>query len=90
MSNTLKVVGISLSAAGDIDADGQLTALISKDATRGMYRKFVIKDDILVGTILFGDSSGSSEIIDAVKNKKNIATMKNDIIKPGFDFSRLQ
>jgi len=89
MSNTLKVVGISLSAAGDIDADGKLTALISKDDTRGIYRKFVIKDDILVGTILFGDSSGSSEIIDAVKNKKNIASMKNDIIKPGFDFSRL-
>jgi len=90
ISNTLKVVGISLSAAGDIDSDGKLTAIISKDDKKGIYRKFVIKDDILAGTILFGDSSGSTEIIEAVKNKKNIASLKNDIIRSDFDFTRLK
>jgi nitrite reductase (NADH) large subunit len=90
MANTLKVVGISLSAAGDIDADGKLESLVTADAAQGIYRKLVIKDDVLAGVILFGDSSGSSELIDAVKNRKNIASLEKDIMRPGFDFTRLR
>ena len=90
MSNTLKVVGISLTAGGDIDADAKLESIVVQDPSKAVYRKFVIKDDILVGTILFGDNHGSDEILAAIKNKKNISQLKAGLAKPDFDCARLK
>ncbi|UCF87398.1 MAG: NAD(P)/FAD-dependent oxidoreductase, partial [Nitrospiraceae bacterium] len=52
MSNVLKVVGIDLAAAGDIDADGRVESVIHKDKEKYTYKKLVIKNDILSGCIL--------------------------------------
>ena len=54
-SNVLKVVGIDLVAAGDIDAEGKLTAVVRADPAKKIYRKLVIRDNLLVGAILLGD-----------------------------------
>ena len=90
MSNTLKVVGINLTAGGDIDADAKLESIVVQDAAQAIYRKFVIKDNILVGTILFGDNHGSDEVLAAIKNKKDVSALKADLAKPDFDCSRLK
>ncbi|MDP2046171.1 MAG: FAD-dependent oxidoreductase, partial [Deltaproteobacteria bacterium] len=47
-SNVLKVAGIDLMAAGDIDADGKLTAIVHTDSAHKTYRKLVIQDNLLV------------------------------------------
>jgi len=88
-SNTLKVVGISLTAAGNIDADDKLEAIIVQDNKKAVYRKFVIDGNVIAGTILFGDITGSDEIMAAIKNTKDISSLKSDLAKPGFDFSKL-
>ena len=90
MSNTLKVVGINLTAGGDIDADAKLESIIVQDTAKAIYRKFVIKDNILVGTILFGDNHGSDEVLAAIKNKKDVSALKADLAKPDFDCARLK
>ncbi len=78
-ANDLKVVGIDLMAAGDIDADGQLESVIRKDEEKKIYRKLVIKDNIVVGAILLGDLRGSREIQQAIKLKQDIASLKQDL-----------
>lgn len=77
-ANTLKVVGIDLMAAGDIDAEGQLESLVSTDEAKKTYRKVVLKDNIVVGAILLGDLRGSKEIQQAIKMKKDFASLKQD------------
>jgi nitrite reductase (NADH) large subunit len=88
-SNVLKVVGIDLVAAGEIDADGKLEAIVRKDEAQKTYRKLVIQDNLLVGAILLGDIRGSAEIQMAIKQKSNLGDLKGELAKPDFNFQRL-
>ena len=88
-SNVLKVVGIDLVAAGDIDAEGKLEAIVHKDEAKKTYRKLVIRDNVLVGVILLGDIRGSAEIQLAIKDQRNISALKGELAQELFDFKRL-
>ena len=78
-ANTLKVVGIDLMAAGDIDAEGQLESLVRKDEEKKIYRKLVIKNNIVKGAILLGDLQGSSEIQQAIKLNQDLSSLKHNL-----------
>ena len=88
-SNVLKVVGIDLVAAGDIDAEGKLEAIIQQDKAKKTYRKLVIQDNRLVGAILLGDIRGNVEIQAAIKAQKDISAVKSELTKADFDFKSL-
>ena len=62
LANSLKVVGIDLVAAGEIDAEGKYEAIVKKDAAGTMYRKIVLQDNKIIGSILFGNIAGSDAI----------------------------
>jgi len=81
VSNVLKIVGIDLAAAGDIDADGKYESVIQKDTEKYIYKKLVIKDNILSGAILFGDISGYRRVLKAIKNKEDISSVKNTFFR---------
>ncbi|MEJ2671590.1 MAG: FAD-dependent oxidoreductase [Deltaproteobacteria bacterium] len=89
-SNVLKVVGIDLVAAGDIDAEGKLEAIIQQDKAKKTYRKLVIQDNRLAGVILMGDIRGSAQIQAAIKSNKDISNLKSDLARADFDFKRLE
>jgi nitrite reductase (NADH) large subunit len=88
-SNVLKVVGIDLVAAGDIDADGKLEAIIHQDKSQKTYRKLVLQDNRLVGAILLGDIRGSAEIQAAIKKQTDLSAIKTELAREDFDFARL-
>jgi nitrite reductase (NADH) large subunit len=77
MSNVLKVVGVDLAAAGDIDADGEFGSIVQNDREKFVYKKLVIKDDILSGCILYGDIPGYQKILKAIGEKKDVSGMKD-------------
>lgn len=89
-SNVLKVAGIDLMAAGDIDADGKLTALVHQNEAQKTYRKLVLQDNLLVGAILLGDIRGSAEIQAAIKKKIDVSRLKGELAQADFDFKRLR
>jgi nitrite reductase (NADH) large subunit len=88
-ANTLKVVGIDLFSAGEIDVEGKFEAVNSKDDSQKTYRKLVIQDNILVGAILLGDIRGSAEIQQAIKAKKDVSSVKSKLAEKDFDFQKL-
>jgi nitrite reductase (NADH) large subunit len=88
-ANTLKVAGIDLMAAGDIDAEGKLEALVAADPDNQTYRKLVLQDHRLVGVILLGDLRGSAEIQAAIRAGREVLALKADLARPDFDFRRL-
>ena len=57
LSNSLKVVGVDLTSAGDIDADGKLDAAIYTGEKT--YRKIVLDKGRIKGFIFFGLTKGS-------------------------------
>ena len=89
-SNTLKVVGIDLVAAGEIDGEGKMEALVTRDEAGKAYRKLVLQENAIMGAILLGDIRGSEEIQKAIKEKRDISALKNELRRPDFDFSRLK
>jgi nitrite reductase (NADH) large subunit len=89
-SNVLKVAGIDLMAAGDIDADGKLTAFVHQNEAQKTYRKVVLQDNRLVGAILLGDIRGSAEIQAAITKKTDVSRFKDELAQADFDFKRLR
>ena len=89
-ANTLKVAGIDLVAAGEIDAEGKMEAIITKDEPRRTYRKLILQGDRIAGVILLGDIRGSDEIQRAIRSKKDISSIKKNLGDEKFDFSMLK
>jgi nitrite reductase (NADH) large subunit len=80
-SNLLKVAGIDLLAVGDIDPDGKRESFIDQNLEAGTYRKIVIKDNIIVGCLLFGILEGRKNILKAMEEKKDISALKERLAK---------
>jgi len=74
MSNKLKVAGIELASAGEIDVDNQLESHIEE--TEKTYRKIVLEDNRVVGCIMIGDTTGFNTITNAIKDKKDIKNVE--------------
>ncbi len=87
MSNVLKVVGIDLAAAGDIDADGKYDAITHKDRDNFIYKKIVIKEHVISGCILYGDITGYRKILKAIEEKKDVSGIMDRLGK--WDISAL-
>jgi nitrite reductase (NADH) large subunit len=70
MANKLKVAGIDLAAAGDIDADNHYEAHIT--ATDSTYKKIVTDNKTIIGCILLGDTSDYGRLTKAITEKTTL------------------
>ncbi len=87
MANTLKVVGIDLASAGNIDAENELESKIVTAEKR--YKKIVIENDQIIGCIMLGDTKGFNRITKAMSEKHDVSQIKDQILAEGFDFKEL-
>jgi nitrite reductase (NADH) large subunit len=90
VSNTLKVVGIDLTASGDIDAEGKLECVVKSEREKNIYRKVIFKENKVVGCILLGNIKGNSEILNAIEKQVNVKDLKSLILEDDFDFKKLK
>jgi nitrite reductase (NADH) large subunit len=90
VSNTLKVVGIDLTASGDIDAEGKLECVVKSEREKSIYRKVTFKEDKIVGCILLGNIKGNSEILNAIEKQVSVKDLKSFILEDDFDFKKLK
>lgn len=79
-STVLKVSGIDLFSVGDFEGGADCEQLVLKDASLGLYRKIVLKDDAIAGMIMYGDTSDSAWYLNLVKNKTNVAAIRERLI----------
>jgi len=63
---------------------------VKTDDAKNIYRKIVLKDNVIIGTILFGNISGSEQLQQAIKMQKNVGAFKNELADENFAFNRLQ
>ncbi|MDZ7699414.1 MAG: hypothetical protein U5R49_21595 [Deltaproteobacteria bacterium] len=82
MANKLKVVGIDLASAGNIDAEGEFESKVMQNET--VYKKIAIQDDRIVGCIMLGDTQGFNEMTRAMSDKKPLAEIEEMITSLGF------
>lgn len=88
MSNTLKIAGVDLVSAGDIDADSKCESVTVKDSKNFIYKKLVLKDNHITGAILYGDVKDRAKILKAITDKTDISGIRTAFMK--WDLSALK
>jgi nitrite reductase (NADH) large subunit len=88
--NTLKVAGIHVTSAGEIDAAGPgLESHVRSDPESGLHKKIVLQDGRLIGAIWMGTTKGAAEIARLVALKRDVGTIKKALIEDDFDFTEI-
>ncbi len=76
----LKVTGIDLFSLGDF-ADGEdREEIVLRDAAAGIYKRLVVKDNRIIGTVLFGDTADGAWFTDLKKRAVDISAMRDTLI----------
>jgi len=83
MANTLKVVGVDLASAGDIDAENQFEASVVTGEEA--YKKIVLKEGRIIGCIMLGDTKGFNKVTKAMSEKQAVSEVKDLLVSMGFD-----
>lgn len=76
----LKVTGIDLYSAGDFLGGEGCEDMVFQDPARGVYRKLVLKDDRVVGTVLYGDVTDGSWYFDLMRSNEDVAEMRGTLL----------
>lgn len=76
----LKVTGINLFSLGDFADGDDREEIVLRDATAGIYKRVVIKDNRIIGTVLYGETSDGAWFNDLKKKGTDISAMRDTLI----------
>ena len=79
-STKLKVSGIHVFSAGDFSGGGESEDIVLRDASRGVYKRLVVKEDRLIGAVLYGDTADGGWYFDLLKRQESIAPIRDSLI----------
>jgi len=79
-STKLKVTGIDLFSAGNFIGDENTEDLVFKDAARHVYKKLVIKQDQLVGAVLYGDTVDGAWYFQLMRDGTDVSSIRENML----------
>ena len=79
-STKLKVSGIDVFSAGDFSGGDGCEDIVLRDASRGVYKRVIVKDDRIVGAVLYGDTADGSWYFDLLKKQKDVSDLRDLLI----------
>ncbi|HEY7986269.1 MAG TPA: nitrite reductase large subunit NirB, partial [Methylophilaceae bacterium] len=79
-STKLKVTGIDLFSAGDFSGGEGTEEIVMHDAVGGIYKKLVIKDDKIIGSVLYGDTTDGSWYFQMLRDGKKIHEIRDHLM----------
>lgn len=76
----LKVTGIDLFSLGDFAEGEDRQEIVLRDAAAGVYKRLVLKDDRIIGTVLYGETADGAWFNDLKKKQTDISQMRDTLI----------
>jgi nitrite reductase (NADH) large subunit len=76
----LKVTGINLFSAGDFIGDAESESLVFSDPARYVYKKLVLKDNKIIGVVLYGDTHDGNWYFSLLNEQQDISAMREFIL----------
>ncbi len=76
----LKVTGIDLYSVGDFADGDDREEIVLRDASSGLYRRIVLKENRIIGTVLYGDTGDGPWFADLQKKRADISSMRDTLI----------
>ena len=79
-STKLKVSGIDVFSAGDFSGGDGAEDIVLRDASRGVYKRVVVKDDRIAGCVLYGDTADGNWYFDLLKKQEDVGEIRDLLI----------
>ncbi len=81
LSTRLKITGIDVFSAGQLAAQDEADAeIVYRDVAKGIYKKLVVRDDRVVGAVLYGEVSDGGWYFDLMRQGQDIAPIRDRMI----------
>ncbi|MEO9168374.1 MAG: FAD-dependent oxidoreductase, partial [Aestuariivirga sp.] len=80
MSTKLKVTGIDLYSGGDFGEAQDREEIVLRDAARGVYKRLVIKDNKIIGIVMYGETNDGPWFFDKLKKGEDISEQREMLI----------
>jgi nitrite reductase (NADH) large subunit len=80
LSARLKVSGIDLFSAGDFIGGEGTEDLIYSDPQRGIYKRLVLRDQRLIGAVLYGEISDGAWYLELIRKAEEISAIRSQLI----------
>ncbi len=79
-STKLKVTGIDLFSAGDFQGGEDTEEIVLADPRAGVYKKLVIRDDRLIGGVLYGDTVDGAWYFNLLREGSDIRELRSHLM----------
>lgn len=91
-SNTLKVMGIDLTSIGTVRSEHEADEASFREIRainddRSVYKKFVVRDDRMIGAILLGSKKEAAKVTKLIKDATPLGDITARLKDPAYDFS---
>jgi NAD(P)H-nitrite reductase large subunit len=89
--SSLKYFGVPIVSVGLANPkdDPTLEILVKHDADKGVYKKLVLKDNVIVGLTMVNAIERSGIIFNLLKKKVNVKDFKQDLLRDDFSLAFL-
>ncbi|MXN66316.1 nitrite reductase large subunit [Stappia sp. GBMRC 2046] len=76
----LKVTGVDLYSAGDFAEGEDREEIVLRDASAGVYKRLVLKENRIIGAVLYGEAADGPWFFDHIRNRTDISDMRETLI----------
>ncbi|TMG74654.1 MAG: NAD(P)/FAD-dependent oxidoreductase, partial [Betaproteobacteria bacterium] len=76
----LKVTGIDLFSAGEFSGGAGTEDIVLNDALGGVYKRIVLRENRIVGAVLYGDTADGSWYYQLLRDKQNVAEIRDHLM----------
>ena len=80
VSTKLKVTGVDLFSVGEFDEADDREEIIFRDPARGVYKRITLRENRIIGVVMYGDTSDSSWFFALLKTKEDIGPIRETLI----------
>ena len=80
LSTKLKVTGVDLFSAGNFAGGKDCEEIVLADPGAGVYKKLVIKDDKLIGAVMYGDTMDGAWYFKLLREGANVSAMRDRLM----------
>ena len=80
ISTKLKVTGIDLFSAGNFEGGDETEDIVFRDPGLGIYKKVVLKNGLIDGAVLYGDTVDGSWLFQLMKDQTDISDIREALM----------
>jgi nitrite reductase (NADH) large subunit len=80
VSTQLKVSGVKVFSAGDLQGGESSESLVLRDPRRGIYKRLLIEDNKVRGAVLYGDTGDGSWYFDLINEGRDVGPVRDTLL----------